>query len=144
MLPIAKMNNSPSQGDDFLGVGIAFPLAVDSGGSVVLNRLEDHVRQSILLIVQTGRGERVMQPDFGGGLTELVFEPLDPASITLAQQHIRESLGQFEPRIDVLNVDVTFDSQQPDRLVIDLEYRVRSTDTIFNLVFPFYIQEGGL
>jgi phage baseplate assembly protein W len=138
------MNGQLKDSNDFLGAGIAFPLGVDSNGLIVMNSLEDHVRQSILLILQTANGERVMRPEFGAGLNGLAFEPLNQATITLARHQVTEALIRFEPRIAVLNVEVTVDPQRQDRLLINLHYRVRSTDTTFNLVYPFYVERGGL
>lgn len=138
------MNGQSDQSNDFLGAGIAFPLNVNEDGLIAMNSLEQHVRQSILLILQTAKGERVMRPDFGAGLNNLAFEPLNQATITLAQHYVKEALIRFEPRIEVLNVEVTVSPQQHDRLFIHLHYRVRSTDTTFNLVYPFYIERGGL
>jgi phage baseplate assembly protein W len=131
-------------GNEFLGAGIAFPLGVDAQGHLAMNSLEDHVRQSIGLIFQTAKGERVMQPDFGASLHDLVFEPMTPVTITRVQHEVQDALRRFEPRIDVLNVDVTVDPTQQGVLRIHVEYRVRRTDTIFNLVYPFYLERGAL
>ena len=103
------------QSKDFLGAGIAFPLSVNADGLIAMNALEDHVRQSILLILQTAKGERVMRPDFGARLRDLTFEPLNQATITLAQHYVQEALTRFEPRIEVLNVEVRFSQRQQDR-----------------------------
>ena len=138
------MNGESEQRNEFLGAGIAFPLSVTEEGLIAMNALDDHVRQSILLILQTARGERVMRPGFGCDLNELVFEPLRQATFTLAEHHVKEALIRYEPRIEVLNVQVGVDPKQPDGLLIHLRYRVRSTDTTFNLVYPFYVERGGL
>lgn len=138
------MNNNLTLGKEFLGSGIAFPLRVDDKGQLAMNSLENQVRQSILLILQTAKGERVMRPDFGAGLSDLVFLPAGTATAVMAQHEVKEALTSFEPRIDVLKVDVTVDSKQPGMLLIDVEYRVRKTDTLFNLVYPFYLERGEL
>jgi phage baseplate assembly protein W len=153
------MSNGSSQGQDFLGAGIAFPLAVDAQGRIAMNSLEGQVRQSILLIMQTAKGERVMRPDFGAGLQSFLFEPLTPATAAAVQHQVKEALVRFEPRIEVLKVDVLLDPKQistpatpgmtinPDQagvLFIQVQYRVRVTDTTFNLVYPFYIERGGI
>jgi phage baseplate assembly protein W len=138
------MNREPHQGSEFLGAGMAFPLQVNDDGLVAMNALEHHVRQSILLILQTAKGERVMRPDFGARLNDLTFEPLTQATITLAEHYVKEALTRFEPRIVVSRVEITVNPKQPDHLFIQLNYRVRSTDTTFNLVYPFYIERGGL
>jgi uncharacterized protein len=117
---------------------------VNEDGLIAMNALEDHVRQSILLILQTAKGERVMRPDFGARLSDLAFEPLSQATITLTQHYVKEALIRFEPRIEVLNVEITLSPQPHGQLFIHLLYRVRSTDTTFNLVYPFYVERGGL
>ena len=101
------------------------------------------VHQSILLIIQTAQGERVMRPDFGAGLLKLAFEPLGAATASLVQHEITDALTRFEPRIDILNLDVTSNAPQAGGLMIELGYRVRRTDTIYNMVFPFFLDRGG-
>ena len=150
-------NGQSKENREFLGTGIAFEqitdslrritiktMDVDANGLIAMNSLEQHVRQSILLILKTAKGERVMRPEFGAGLRELAFEPLNQGTMTLAEHHVREALIRFEPRIEVLNVTALLDSQEKDRVSIHLQYRVRSTDTTFNLVYPFYVERGGL
>ena len=116
----------------------------NENGLIAMNALEDHVRQSILLILQTAKGERVMRPDFGARLRDLTFEPLNQATISLAQHYVQEALTRFEPRIEILNVEMRCQPNSRIDLLIHLQYRVRSTDTTFNLVYPFYIERGGL
>src|SRR5215475_13896860 len=106
------MNNESSEGREFLGAGIAFPLGVDAQGQIAMNSLENHVRQSIRLILQTAKGERMMRPDFGAGLHNLVFEPMNSATIARAQHEAKDALTCFEPRVEVLDVKVTTDPKQ--------------------------------
>jgi uncharacterized protein len=138
------MDGPDDHRSEFLGAGIAFPLHVNEDGLIAMNALEQHVRQSIHLILQTAKGERVMRPDFGARLSDLTFEPVTQATMTLAEHYVKEALTRFEPRIIVSKVEITVNPQQPDHLLIGLHYRVRSTDTTFNLVYPFYIERGGL
>lgn len=138
------MDNGSNEGKAFLGAGIAFPLGVDADGLIRMNGLEDHISQSIRLILMTAQGERVMNPDFGAGLRALVFEPLSSATIARVQHEVQRALMRYEPRIDLLDVTVSVDPQQIGVLNVNLRYRVRSTDTIFNLVYPFYLQRGAL
>ncbi len=137
------MYNDSSDGKEFLGAGIAFPFRLDAG-AIAMNSYEDHVRQSILLILQTAKGERVMRPEFGAGLHNLIFEPVDPVTTARAKHEVEEALIRFEPRIDVLEVEVTVDPKEQYKLLINIQYRVRRTDTIFNLVYPFYLERGEL
>jgi hypothetical protein len=129
--------------DDFRGVGWAFPLEADDEGRIALARLDDSIKESILLIVGTAKGERVMRPTFGCGIHDLVFAPNDATTAALLSFEVREALVEWEPRIDVLNVRVTSDPAEEGKLIIVLEYRVRSTNNVFNLVYPFYLEKGG-
>jgi phage baseplate assembly protein W len=133
----------PGEGREFLGVGLGFPLGLDANGQFLLTSLEQHVRQSIELIMETARGERVMRPDFGAGLHDLVFEPVNAGTIALVQHEVTEALVNCEPRIDVLGVSVTADPDHAGLLLINLSYRIRTTDTMFNLVYPFYLTRSG-
>ena len=138
------MADTASEGKEFLGAGIAFPFGVDKDGHMAMHRLEEQVRQSIVLILQTAKGERVMRPDFGSALHKLLFEPMTPITFARVQHEVREALIRFEPRIEVTNVEVTVDSRQLGRLLINIAYRVRRTDTLFSLVYPFYLERGEL
>jgi len=138
------MINDPAEGKEFLGAGVAFPLGVDSQGRIAMRSLEDQVRQSILLILRTARGERVMRPDFGAGLEQLVFSPLTGSTVALAEHQAKEALVRFEPRIEVLSLVGRIDPTQEGALLLELQYRVRRTDTTFNLVYPFYVERGEL
>jgi len=136
------MGNGIETNREFLGAGLAFPLRLDDQGRLAMNSMDDHVRQSILMILETAPGERVMRPDFGGGLNTLAFEPINPTTIGLVQHQVKNALVRFEPRIDVLDVQVTASKEGQGLLLITVQYRVRSTDTIFNLVYPFYVDRG--
>jgi uncharacterized protein len=133
-----------SEGKEFLGAGTAFPLGVDAHGHMAMRRLEDQVRQSIALVLRTAKGERVMRPDFGSGLHKLVFEPMTPTTFARIRHEAQEALVRFEPRIELKKVEVKVDSHQQGRLLINIEYRLRRTDTLFNLVYPFYLERGEL
>ncbi len=126
----------------FLGVGWAFPFS-RSNSHLALAQYEEDVRQAILIILGTNRGERVMRPDFGAGLRTFVFEPVSTTTMALLETRVRESLVDWEPRIDVVTVKVTTDEVLPNRLLVDLQYRIRATNTLHNLVYPFYLQEGA-
>ncbi len=125
----------------FLGRGWAFPVDLDRSGKVMMSDDEEDIRQAILIILGTASGERVMRPDFGAGLHELVFEPINTTTLALVRHRVEQGLITWEPRIDSIQVTVT---PYPDqgRLDIDVAYRVRSTNTFYNLVYPFYLMEG--
>lgn len=125
----------------FLGRGWAFPVDTDADGSISMAAYEEDIRQSIRIILGTAQGERVMRPDFGAGLEKLVFEPLNTTTLAMTRHRVEEALILWEPRIDNITVKV---SAVPDqgRIDIDLSYRVRATNTFYNLVYPFYLLEG--
>jgi phage baseplate assembly protein W len=127
----------------FLGRGWSFPVRVDPAGGPAMAEYEEDVRQAIRIILGTARGERAMRPDFGVGLKALVFEPLSTTTRALVRHRVEEALIAWEPRIDVMEVRVTSDREAPTLLLIDVRYRVRATNTFYNLVYPFYLQEGG-
>jgi phage baseplate assembly protein W len=135
------MASDDTHGDKILGCGIAFfPLQLE-GGTVGMNAYDLQVKQSIRLILGTGAGERVMRPDFGGNLERLAFEPMSAATVSFMQHQVRETLIRFEPRIDVLDVAVTPDLEN-GLLVANIQYRLKRTNSIFNLVYPFYLERG--
>jgi phage baseplate assembly protein W len=133
---------STSQGKAFLGVGWAFPPDASPSGDMATSAYETDIQQSIRIILGTARGERVMRPDFGAGLKTLIFEPMNTTTAALAQYNVQKALTQWEPRIDQVTVAVT---PQPANgsLSIDIRYRVRLTNVFYNLVYPFYLTEGG-
>lgn len=134
------MNDTGTLHDaSFLGSGWAFPVARDEAGRLAQARHEDSVRQGMLLVLSTAKGERLMRPDFGCDIHELLFAPNDATTRGMAESAVRESLQQWEPRIDVLRVAARSDAAEPERLLVEVDYRVRRTDSRFNLVFPFYL-----
>jgi phage baseplate assembly protein W len=125
----------------FLGQGWAFPVAFDATGEVATVRHEEDIRQAVLLILETNPGERVMRPDFGAGLRALVFEPINTTTASRVKHKVERALVLWEPRIDSIGVTVTAERGE-GRLDVEIRYRVRSTNTFYNLVYPFYLQEG--
>lgn len=127
----------------FLGVGWSFPIAPDvAAQDVARAEYEEDIRQAIRIILETNPGERVMRPDFGSGLLAMVFEPVNYTTLALVKQRVEQALVVWEPRIDVREVSVTVSEAARNRLDIDIGYQVRSTNTFYNLVYPFYLQEG--
>jgi Bacteriophage baseplate protein W len=124
---------------NILGQGFATPLQISVRGGIQAARDEEKVRQSILTLLGTQYGERLMRPDFGCNLKSLVFAPNNLATASLAQHYVREGLTAGEPRI--LLDDVTVDNDNVNgRLVIHVRYRLRSTYDPHDLVYPFYLQ----
>ena len=126
---------------NLLGRGIGMPVAPDDAGRLPRAAGPEKVRESIFIILDTEPGERVMRPDFGAGLRGLAFEPINTTTMALARHRVEQALIQWEPRIDTIGVMVTADPPR-GKLNVDVHYRVRRTNTFYNLVYPFYLQEG--
>ena len=126
----------------FLGVGWSSPVCL-SGGRIKTSAYETDIRESILLILRTNPGERLMRPTFGAGLVDFVFESMSAEGIERLRTRVSDALILWEARIDVLAVDITVDDSEPNKLLIDMHYSVRATNTQHNLVYPFYLEEGS-
>lgn len=125
----------------FLGRGWAFPPALTADGDIAMASADEDVRQAVLLIVETALGERLMRPRFGTPIRTLVFEPIGATTAALLRHHVEEALIRWEPRIDRIDVASTA-AARAGRIDLTVTYRVRETNTFYNLVYPFYLQEG--
>jgi uncharacterized protein len=129
---------------EFVGRGWAFPIRTDATGSIALVSGERELVESIRLILGTAYGERPMRPEFGCGIHEFVFAPSDATTAGRIAHEVRASLRRWEPRIEVLNVEVSPGDEDRSTLYIDVKYQERATNDPRNLVFPFYLipEEG--
>jgi Bacteriophage baseplate protein W len=126
----------------FLGVGWSFPLAA-RGGQASMAQYEEDVRQALRIILLTNPGERIMRPTFGAGLNSFLFEPVNPTTLHSIRTRVEDAIVDWESRVDVLDVSVTADATQRSTVLIDIRYRVRLTNSVGNLVYPFYLGEGS-
>ena len=126
----------------FFGTGWAFPIRPGPDGALALIADEDLVRNSLFLILSTSPGERLMRPTFGCGVHDLVFQANTAALRGEVEIRVREALVRWEPRIDVLNVHTDTSPTEPTQLLVRIDYRLRSNNSLFNLVYPFFLQEG--
>lgn len=131
-----------SEKSDFLGTGMKFPVETREN-EIATASDDDLIRESVLIILGTAKGERVMRPDFGCGIHELVFAPNSTSTAALVAFHVKEALLQWEPRIEVVDVNAVSDSQDPSRLNINVEYNIKKSNTKRNLVYPFYLEAAG-
>ena len=128
--------NAPSK--DFLGTGWAFPVGVDARGRIALVRRERDVEEAMMMILLTPVGQRVMRPDFGCRIHELVFASNDASTEGLAVYYVEEALARWEPRITLREVTADADPSNPERLLIHIEYESKASYDRRTLVFPFY------
>ncbi|MCD5310437.1 GPW/gp25 family protein [Kineosporia babensis] len=129
---------------DFIGRGFTWPMRVDASGSIALTRGPVDVDASVRLILLTAPGERVMRPEFGCHIHDLMFEPVNPNTLGLIKHSVREALARWEPRIAVEEVDARPGDEATGQVSIHVGYRIRATNDRRNLVHPFYLipQEG--
>ncbi|MCM1565334.1 MAG: GPW/gp25 family protein [Dehalobacter sp.] len=127
---------------DFLGKGWKFPFNINYLGKVDISSYEADIKEAIFIILGTSPGERIMRPDFGCGIHEYVFSTMDTLSLSLIENAVIEALTRWEPRIELIEVKALPDLANDGRLLINIDYRIRTTNTSFNLVYPFYLKEG--
>lgn len=127
---------------NFLGRGFGFPPSF-AGGQVRMVEDEADIHESLVVLFGTLPGERVLQPQFGLDLSPLLFEPLSTTLRSLLKDRITTTLLVHEPRIRVLDL-VIDDSQALEGLLqVRLDYCVRSTNSRFNLVYPYYLGDAN-
>ncbi|MFD1150732.1 GPW/gp25 family protein [Saccharothrix hoggarensis] len=123
---------------NFIGRGWAFPLRVGPTGGIGMVEREQEIAEAIRLVLGTAPGERPMRPEFGCGIHEHVFASADGATAGHIAREVRAALERWEPRVDVDDVVVAFDSVDVGTVYIDVRYTIRTTNDQRNLVFPFY------
>ena len=126
----------------FLGRGWSFPVDLDTEARVKEAVEEESVKASIEVILGTAKGERVMRPDFGSDLSNFLFRPINNTTKGRIASSVKEALMRWEPRIRVMEVQVQADVEDPATLLINIAYRIRTSSTRSNLVYPFYL--GGV
>jgi phage baseplate assembly protein W len=133
----------PDDRRDFLGTGWRFPLSVNPSGGLSWSSGERDIAESIWIVLSTAPGERVMEPEFGCGAHQLLFD--NDTAVTRAEiaHHVTVALVQYEPRIDVLDVQVDdAGASDIDALLVSVDYRIRANNALNNLVYPLYVTEG--
>lgn len=130
---------------DFLGVGWSFPIELDqTTGRIKTSSYEEDIKEAIGIIIMTRKGERVMEPTFGCGIQNYLFDVLDYTTMIQMEHEIEEALTLWEPRITNVQVHIESDQKEVGKMNIQIDYIVRNTNNPFNLVYPYYINEGIL
>ena len=128
----------------FLGRGWKFPIQIDEAtGRIKLSEHEEDIAEAIRIIIWTSRGERIMRPDFGSGIERYLFEGTDDMTLRLIESEISDAVRIWEPRVHNIEVKVERDVRQSEKLLIHVQYEVRTTNNLFNQVYPFYLHEGA-
>jgi uncharacterized protein len=128
----------------FLGRGWKFPVRIDpTTGRVAMSEMEQDIKESIWILLSTAPGERLMRPEFGCGIHDLVFSSMSTVTMGLFESRVREAINQFEARVDITKLEVFTKEPDKGKLEINLTCLIRDTNSEFNLVFPFYLTEGA-
>lgn len=132
-----------SSDQSFLGTGWSFPPTFTRGGAEVelVSGAED-IHQSLQILLSTRLGERVMQDEFGCDLSYVLFEEVDQSLVNSLTSIISDAILYHEPRISLDSLDISESETQPGLLLISIEYTIRSTNSRFNMVYPFYVNEA--
>lgn len=128
---------------EFLGSGWKFPIGLNDDGSFELAIEDEDIKEAILIILNTSPGERVMRPEFGCGIHNHVFSVINNSNLKLIEEEVEKALILFEPRITIENFLVAVDGNEGSKLLINIEYSVKSSNSRHNLVYPFYLTERG-
>ena len=128
--------------EEFLGTGWQFPVDTDNRGDVAVSSADEDIRESIRIILGTAKGERLMRPEFGCDIHKHLFSAATPATLNLIESSVREALVRWEPRIDIESVEAHTDDAEPNKVLIEIAYHVRTTNSLSNMVYPFYLTEG--
>jgi hypothetical protein len=126
----------------FLGKGWKYPAELDRGGGVATSEEEESIRQSMFIILGTAHGERVMRPDFGCEIHELLYAPNNLGTAGVAAHYCQVALLKWEPRIKDIDVQAAPSRDEPNRLDVQIRYRVRGTNVSRNFVYPFYLRKS--
>lgn len=127
---------------EFLGRGWKYPVNAGNNRKIEMSEYETDIKEAIWIILGTAKGERVMRPDFGCGIHDLVFAPINTTTLSMVENTVREGLTFWEPRIELIKIEVSDQQSSEGKLLVSIDYRVRITNNRFNLVYPFYLKEG--
>lgn len=128
-----------SHDPSFVGRGLRFPLAIDGHGGFATVDAGESTDSAIRVILSTAPGERLMRPDFGCAIWDLLFEPVNANTLGLMAESVRHALARWEPRVDVQDVEVVPDPADAALVRIRVAYAMRATNDRRNLVYPFYV-----
>lgn len=108
-----------------------------------MSEYEEDIAEAIRVILGTTHGERVMRPSFGCGVQEFIFGLTDDTSLHLLESNIQEAIRNWEPRVHEVDVKAVPEADDPGKVMIRISYLVRTTNNLFNQVYPFYLYEGS-
>ncbi|MBQ9818508.1 MAG: GPW/gp25 family protein [Proteobacteria bacterium] len=129
--------------NNIIGSGFSFPMQVDALGGTEMSSDDANIRQSMMLILGTAPGERMMRPTFGCGIHDILFEPNTAITAAKIEYEVKRSIMEFEPRVADIEVVAQPDEEELSRMNVTISYTIRKTNTKANLVYPFYLRKEG-
>lgn len=127
-----------------IGQGWKFPIKVNAKGGLDWSTGSDRIQAAIWIVLSTSLGERLMLPDFGAGIKDYVFESNSALIRAKLEVAITKALTQWEPRIQLVSVQATPSPVQDSLVLVNISYQIRDTNELYNMVYPFFLQEGSL
>ncbi len=131
------MPKDPKRTGDFLGTGWKYPLY--TGDKSMTSQRERSIEESIMIILSTAKGERVMRPDFGCDIHRMPFSLNNKSTRIRIANHVRQALFRWEPRIVIIDVKAYSDEREGNRINVNIDYKVLATNIKRNLVYPFFL-----
>lgn len=129
-------------GNSFLGRGWGFPVTFTKGNNgVTLSEDEEDIRESLIILLTTSLGERVMRPDYGANMEDMLFESINVTTASMIINRLKRAILFHEPRVKVKDIDMVPDVGN-GLIQVTVDYTIIATNTRTNLVFPFYLNEG--
>ena len=124
---------------DLIGRGWTFPVQLNARGGIMLATGTDEINAALRMIIGTAPGERVMRPEFGCRIWDLLYQPIDANTLGQIETATREAIQQWEPRIDLVEVNAVPDDETDGLVNVEVTYIMRPTNDRRNLVYPFYV-----
>lgn len=131
-------------GSSIIGQGWSFPIKINAKGGLDWSTGPDRIQAAIWIILSTSLGERLQLPNFGAGIKDYVFESNSALIRAQLESAISKALMQWEPRIQVASVQATQSPDQDSLVLVNISYQIRDTNELYNMVYPFFLQEGSL
>ncbi len=129
---------------EIVGQGLGYPIRVNASGGLSWASGTECIRQSIWIILSTPLRSRIMRPSFGCAIHDYLFSSNSPATRAAVQDAVRDALIRWEPRVHVLSVRAATSADSSTVLMVDISIRIRANNAAMNLVYPFYLTEGGV
>ncbi len=124
----------------FLGRGLKYPLQINAVGGMAMSDGADNIEEGVRLIVGTAVGERVMRPMFGCRIHDYVFHPNSSSTAGMVSFYVAEALNKWEPRVTDVRVSARPHHGEESMMVVEIKYKIRSTNVDKNMVYPFYLR----